>query len=285
MNIGTASYTSFDYSEDILDVYDEYPELEEYNTGLIHTHHTMDAYFSNTDMEELEDNASLYNFYLSLIVNDKNKFVAKLAIPVIEHSATQKIKNEDGEIVEFKIEDSNILYTADLNVSVHVDEFDVKRQEELKKKAKPKTVKKYDYMWPALNQTYYNNTNNYKANHRVGKQIIKSKKSLELKVQEYLVSSFQLFKTQVGLDQVAASYRNLSDARFREEMNRGLENLQFGLDEHFDVEDFQNEYNIWLECEKQIKELNHLHKKFKDEVIPMLKEVFYLPQHDYTIGF
>jgi hypothetical protein len=275
MNIGTASYTSFDYSEDILNVYDEYPELEEYNTGLIHTHHGMDSYFSSTDMEELEDNASLYNFYLSLIVNNKGNYAAKLAVPVVENQVTQKIKNEEGQLVDFQMDTSSIIYTIDLDVSVHVDEFDIQRQKDIKAKSVKETDKKYEYKWPAVNHNWYNQTNNYKVNN----QVVKKEKSLEVKVQDYLVSSFRIYSTQVSLDQIASSYRTLTNKSITklkkdEVEDRILDNLQFGLDQHFDEKDFTNEYAIWLECEKQIKELSPKYKLFKEMALENISYVF-----------
>lgn len=60
-------------------------------TKLIHSHNTFGVFFSGTDMEELEDNAPCYNFYLSLIVNNALDFEAKIAF-IGEGSVNQEIQ-------------------------------------------------------------------------------------------------------------------------------------------------------------------------------------------------
>jgi hypothetical protein len=81
MNIGSSAYTEFDYNEDVINAYDTYPEGMEMSTALIHSHHSMQAFFSGTDSTELKDNASHYNYYLSLIVNFSHVYCAKVAFP------------------------------------------------------------------------------------------------------------------------------------------------------------------------------------------------------------
>jgi hypothetical protein len=79
MDIGTSGYTEYDYSEDIIDLYDNVEGSMDMKTGHIHTHHSMDAFFSGTDMSELHENVDKYNYYLSLIVNFSGQFKAKVA--------------------------------------------------------------------------------------------------------------------------------------------------------------------------------------------------------------
>ena len=79
IDVGSAGYTSGDLDEKLLDFYDQYPETMDMRMGFIHTHHGMSAFFSGTDMQELHDNTDKYNFYLSLIVNHKTQYCAKIA--------------------------------------------------------------------------------------------------------------------------------------------------------------------------------------------------------------
>ena len=80
MDIGTAAYTEYDYGPEVMDMYDMYPKaLEEgWILGHIHTHHSMKAYFSGTDLQELRDNIDNHSNYLSLIVNFKKEYCAKI---------------------------------------------------------------------------------------------------------------------------------------------------------------------------------------------------------------
>lgn len=41
----------------------------------------MQAFFSSTDLQELKDNASIYNFYISLVVNVAEEYVCKIVFP------------------------------------------------------------------------------------------------------------------------------------------------------------------------------------------------------------
>ena len=77
-DLGSTAYTEFDNDADLIDLYEEREELMERRCGLIHSHHTMKAFFSGTDQEELHEKAET-GLYLSLIVNNYMEPVAKLA--------------------------------------------------------------------------------------------------------------------------------------------------------------------------------------------------------------
>ncbi len=77
-DLGSAAYTEFDNDEDIVDLYVENEDLMNYRCGLVHSHHTMSAFFSGTDQEELHEKAE-NGLYLSLIVNNHMEPVAKIA--------------------------------------------------------------------------------------------------------------------------------------------------------------------------------------------------------------
>lgn len=104
MDIGTSGYTEYESDPELIcDMMEIYPEYANGNwkMGHIHTHHSMNAYFSGTDQEELHDNAPAHNYYLSLIVNFAMNPVARIAIllkskvrTLIEKEYT--FKNEEG---------------------------------------------------------------------------------------------------------------------------------------------------------------------------------------------
>lgn len=107
MNRGNYSYT--DFSMGTSPVFTEYILRDEnigkeFNTGLIHTHHNMRAYFSGTDMEELRDNAQHYPYYLSIIVNYKMDIVAKIGVAtkdIVTVTKLSYVKNLKGDYVPF----------------------------------------------------------------------------------------------------------------------------------------------------------------------------------------
>lgn len=80
MDIGQSSYTEFDWDEDFVNYKMSSPERMDYLHGLIHSHVDMNVFFSGTDKEELLENSTLNNFYLSVIVNNRLDMEAKLAI-------------------------------------------------------------------------------------------------------------------------------------------------------------------------------------------------------------
>ena len=84
-----------------------YPETEKCMMGIIHSHHTMGAFFSGTDKTCLEDNAPQENFYCSTVVaSKKEKFAFAVAykdqfdrihIDEAEDGSTQMIMPPDTE--------------------------------------------------------------------------------------------------------------------------------------------------------------------------------------------
>lgn len=80
MDVGNSARTDFEYNEVLLDAYDLFPDAENCREGIIHTHHSMSAHHSQTDISELQDNAKNYDWYLSLVVDLKQEYKAKIAI-------------------------------------------------------------------------------------------------------------------------------------------------------------------------------------------------------------
>ncbi len=81
MDVGSSAYTEYSFSDpSFAEALSEKPELMEMKMGHIHSHNTMGVFFSGTDSDELMDNAVNYNYYLSLIVNNFGKMVARIAI-------------------------------------------------------------------------------------------------------------------------------------------------------------------------------------------------------------
>lgn len=135
--------------------------------GHIHSHNTMDTYFSGVDMSELNDNSEFHNYYLSLIVNNFMKMKAKVAFR--GSNSTYECKNEKGETWNLRLaETAQTMFVFDCDIisdrlSVVVDdafaertEFIIRKEAEKKKvfrenldrmnfKPQGKTYGKYGY--------------------------------------------------------------------------------------------------------------------------------------------
>lgn len=80
MDIGTSGYTEYDTDDPkYIEFLMKNPTFRRLKKGHIHSHNTMSVFFSGTDTSEIRDNSAFHNFYLSLIVNNKNEMCAKIA--------------------------------------------------------------------------------------------------------------------------------------------------------------------------------------------------------------
>jgi len=85
----------------------DYPETEKCMMGIIHSHHTMGAFFSGTDKNCLEDNAPQENFYCSTVVASKKEQFAfgvaykdqfeRVHLDIADEGSTQMILPADKE--------------------------------------------------------------------------------------------------------------------------------------------------------------------------------------------
>lgn len=82
LNMGSAVYTEYDPDEAAIDAFDMFKDSEDMERGTIHTHHNMAAFFSSTDTEDLLEKVAdnSHSYYLSLIVNIQETYVAKVAV-------------------------------------------------------------------------------------------------------------------------------------------------------------------------------------------------------------
>jgi hypothetical protein len=157
MDIGSSGSTSFEYDDSIVDLYDKKPELEKCQNGLIHSHNTMNAYFSGVDDSEIHDNAANYNGYLSVVVNNKLEFAARLAW-VGKFDSSRNVNIEGFNLFPEK-EETEALFILELEkvedvVEVNDDVF-MTRLEEVKEEDKVSKQQSYSNVYP-YNGTFYN---------------------------------------------------------------------------------------------------------------------------------
>ena len=122
MNKGTKAYTEFDTGTEGMEFLMENNEFLDCKQGLIHSHNSMGVFFSGQDTAELASNAPFHNYYLSLIVNNKNEMCAKIAsvgkvdeqkITNFEYTGENGIKRS-GNLNTNTKEDVVFFYTCDI---------------------------------------------------------------------------------------------------------------------------------------------------------------------------
>lgn len=94
-DIGTSGYTEFNQSPDVIGYMVEHPELldEKVYQGLMHSHHTLGAFFSGTDLATLREEGSDRIHFVSLIIDTKGTYKAAITRVVVEEmQATGFIK-------------------------------------------------------------------------------------------------------------------------------------------------------------------------------------------------
>lgn len=165
LNIGHSASVMVNLSRDnekIMKIYDNKPELEEYRRGLVHSHCNMGVFYSGTDTSEIEDNAPLYDMYLSIVVNNRGEICARIGImgeEEVEYNTVSTVinrfKNSMGQWIS-KSENKNdegkriteVLYSYDLEIETESitseDRFLIEQVDELiKSHTKPVTYANY----------------------------------------------------------------------------------------------------------------------------------------------
>lgn len=142
MDIGTPGHTTATLdAEAVLDIYDRVPDIMQLKQGLIHTHHSMDTFFSSEDWDELNINTSNHNYYLSLIVNFKGVYQAKIAL-IADMSTVFNYADCDDTPIYSKT-DKKVLMTFNMDIvkeGEEVDEDFKKRYLELKEAKNKPTI-------------------------------------------------------------------------------------------------------------------------------------------------
>lgn len=143
LDIGSSAYTSREgengiTQEEVINMYETIPGAEDEGAkyGFIHTHHSMDAFFSGTDRQELHDNVDTYGILISLIVNFKGNYCCKAAFKSTITSSFDSF----GKKKAYKQE---VLGLVDFNVvkeDYQVPTFLMERYKKVREDAYKKTV-------------------------------------------------------------------------------------------------------------------------------------------------
>lgn len=154
MDIGNSGSTEFEMSPEVISYMSENPELLDCQLGLVHSHHAMATFFSNTDLDTLLEEGKDRNHFVSLIVNNAGVYTAAITRKVtIKRTANDVIKYktfEDNDVTEteLKTETKEFIHYFNLNIKVEQSSIDntfFNRINEIKNK-KNNTYKTYNLL-------------------------------------------------------------------------------------------------------------------------------------------
>lgn len=113
-DFGTAAFTSSEnLDKALIDILMNF-DMNTHRTGYIHSHHSMDTFFSGTDLKELEEMAfNHFDQFLSVIVNVFGKHNAKLAIKaevssIVEWNLGNHKEKEEVKSIKLKTFDLKV---------------------------------------------------------------------------------------------------------------------------------------------------------------------------------
>lgn len=134
MDIGNEVFTeSKNPGSDIISMDKRCPNYIFSRTGLIHTHHNMDTFFSPQDVDELHRNVEAYSkgskgggYYISLIVNFQGDYKAKVVKLISTGTQRVKVTEEDGVKSSWELEGRQVMIEFDLDIEIeNTVEYDV----------------------------------------------------------------------------------------------------------------------------------------------------------------
>lgn len=171
-DIGSSAYTEYDPANpDFIKFLMANPRILELKQGHIHSHNKMGVFFSGTDSAELVDNSEFHNYYVSLIVNNRNEMVAKVAFRATETRETKtsvKYRGNDGTYRTKEVTgtaEGSCVYTYDCDIQ-KLDEvgesfgsrfLELKSSTEEKVKKMAKEAKKVSEGFKGTNRRFDNN--------------------------------------------------------------------------------------------------------------------------------
>ena len=125
MDLGTSGWTEFKMSEDVAAYIANNVELFDCDTALCHSHHSLGAFFSGQDNKMLQQEGNDTNCFVSLVVDTKGEYVARITRKIqtksevtvkklgtsyeffgdgskeVEHDNTETTKVIEKEVIEY----------------------------------------------------------------------------------------------------------------------------------------------------------------------------------------
>lgn len=140
MDEGSAAYTEYNMSPDVVGYICDHPELLEEGVyqGLIHSHNKMSSFFSGTDVNTLSKEGNDMNHFVSLIVNNEGKYTAavtrkfKVAQTIVEdYSYPTWGGTEIKGQTTYPVQEEYIEYFL-LDIDKSVNDFEYEMSERIK---------------------------------------------------------------------------------------------------------------------------------------------------------
>ena len=115
-DVGTAGYTEYDWGTTLAEYFEGNEDKWPVMFFSIHSHHNMGVCPSGVDDKHLYDNISNFPFHLSVIVNNKLDFNARIATDMMIN--TVSIRSMDSSYISKEVKDAKIIVEYSLNVSI-----------------------------------------------------------------------------------------------------------------------------------------------------------------------
>lgn len=116
-DVGTAGYTEYDWGTTLAEYFEENEDKWPVMFFSIHSHHNMGVTPSGVDDKHLYDNISNFPFHLSVIVNNKLDFNARIATDMVIESVS--VRGMDSAYFSKEVNDGRIIveYSLPVNIS------------------------------------------------------------------------------------------------------------------------------------------------------------------------
>lgn len=116
-DVGTAGYTEYDWGTTLAEYFEENEDKWPVMFFSIHSHHNMGVTPSGVDDKHLYDNISNFPFHLSVIVNNKLEFNARIATDMVIN--TVSVRGMDSTYTKKEVNDGRIIVEYSLPVSIY----------------------------------------------------------------------------------------------------------------------------------------------------------------------
>lgn len=278
MDKGTSGSTSYEFT-DFMDCFDKQPELERKKIGHIHSHNSMNAYFSPVDDQELHNNVAAHNQYLSLIVNNDLKAVASWVF-LVDQEYNQSFPKPNGKRGTV-IGKQQIMIRIDLDIKyeiqkVELPDFFQDRVDKVIKDAKP-VVNKYNWQ---TDYGFSNYRSDVMCSNTRQRSLPINNKNLNPTIYNYLIDVINqgsIKETQTLFEALESLEKKCSNNKQRKQEAKLVGNASiFLLSEFFDEVD-EKGINIIINRIKELLGPNTSYdfpviKYVKKEIINNLKE-------------
>jgi len=153
-DVGTAGYTEYDWGTTLAEYFEENEDKWPVMFFSIHSHHNMGVTPSGVDDKHLYDNISNFPFHLSVIVNNKLDFNARIATDMVIESVS--VRGMDSAYFSKQVNDGRIIVEYSLPVSISSadnDEFKEEYEKIVENKKLLEEAKKPAYKYDVSKRT------------------------------------------------------------------------------------------------------------------------------------